>query len=465
MFRSLRFRLLLMMIIVAIVALGTVALFARQTTTNEFQRYVQRGWDMRRGRFQDALVMYYNRNRTWDGVQPVVEQISQISGDRIILTDGEKRVLADSDRKLVGQTVGQGWAPPAGFVVFLGTPVGVVYINPLGRPGSGASEEVFLGSVNRWLLLAVVAAGLAAVLLTLALSRRILRPIEALTAAARRMEKGDLSQRVEVKSTDEIGQLAHAFNAMADGLARLEQLRRNMVTDVAHELRTPLSNIRGYLEAMRDGVAQPSPVLIDSLYEEAMLLNRLVDDLQELALAEAGQLKLVRQPVALAEIAEKVVNILQPQLTDKGLTVQTDLPAALPLVDADPDRVGQILRNLLTNAVNYTPPGGQITVAAKLAGADASATPVLSSGEGLSPWVEVSVRDTGIGIAPEHLPYVFERFYRADKSRARVSGGAGLGLAIVKQLVEAHGGRVWAESAPGSGATFGFILPVSGQQT
>jgi signal transduction histidine kinase len=133
-------------------------------------------------------------------------------------------------------------------------------------------------------------------------------------------------------------------------------------------------------------------------------------------------------------------------LADKGLTVQTDLPADLPLVDADADRVGQILRNLLTNAVNYTPPGGQISVAAKLAGAD----------------VEVSVRDTGIGIAPEHLPYIFERFYRADKSRARATGGAGLGLAIVKQLVEAHGGRVWAESTPGSGATFAFTLPVSG---
>jgi len=149
MFRSLRFRLLLMMIIVAIVALGTVAIFARQTTTNEFQRYVQRGWDMRRGRFEDALVMYYDQNKSWDGVQPVVEQISQISGDRIILTDRDKRVLADSDRKLVGQAVGQDWAPPAGFVVSRGTPVGVVYVNPLGRPASGAGEEVFLGSVNR----------------------------------------------------------------------------------------------------------------------------------------------------------------------------------------------------------------------------------------------------------------------------------------------------------------------------
>jgi signal transduction histidine kinase len=286
---------------------------------------------------------------------------------------------------------------------------------------------------------------LAAVLLTLALSRRILGPVEALTLAARKMEKGDLSQRVEVRSKDEIGELIHAFNAMADGLARLEQLRRSMVTDVAHELRTPLSNIRGYLEALREDMMRPTPELIDSLYEETMLLSRLVDNLQELALAEAGQLKLERQPVALMEIVDKVVNVLQPQATDKGLTIRVDLPADLPPAYADPKRVGQILRNLLANAMSYTPPGGEITVAARAVGSE----------------VEVSVQDTGIGIAPEHLPHVFERFYRADKSRARTTGGAGLGLAIVRQLVEAHGGRVGVESAMGKGTTFTFTLPMA----
>lgn len=444
MFHSLRFRLLLMMIIVMLVAVGTVALFASRAATSEFQRYVEHGGMLRHQRFEAVLAMYYDQSRGWDGVQPLVEQMGQISGERIILADGEGQIVADSGRKLMGQAVGRDWAGPTALITFGGAPVGVVYVSPMGGSGSSASEEVFIGSVNRSLLLAVMAAGLAAVLLTLALSRRILGPVEALTAAARRMEKGDLSQRAEVQSRDEVGELARAFNAMADGLARLETLRRNMVTDVAHELRTPLSNVRGYLEALRDGLTRPSPALIDSLYEEAMLLSRLVDDLQELALAEAGQLKLVRQPVALAEIVEQVVSIFQAQTTAKGLTMRADLPADLPPANADPERVGQVLRNLLDNAIAYTLPGGEIIVAARTVGSE----------------VEVSVRDTGIGIASEHLPYVFERFYRADKSRARTTGGAGLGLAIVKQLVEAHGGRVWAESEPDQGSRFSFTLPL-----
>ncbi|MEW6233542.1 MAG: ATP-binding protein [Chloroflexota bacterium] len=444
MFHSLRFRLLLMMIIVMMVAVGTVALFASQAATSEFQRYVEHGGMLRHQRFETLLAMYYDQSRSWDGVQPVVEQMGQITGERIVLADGEGQVIADSSRKLVGQAVSQDWSGPAALITFQGTPVGVIYVSPMGGSGSIASEEVFIGSVNRSLLLAVMAAGLAAVLITLALSRRIVGPVEALTAVARKMEKGDLGQRVEVRSKDEIGELAHAFNAMAEGLARLEQLRRNMVTDVAHELRTPLSNIRGYLEALRDGLTRPSPTLIDSLYEEAMLLNRLVDDLQDLALAEAGQLNLVRQPLALAEVVRKVVNALQPQITGKDITVQVDLPADLPPINADPARVGQVLRNLLDNAIAYTPPGGEIAVAARAAGSE----------------VEVSVQDTGIGIGPEDLPHVFDRFYRADRSRSRATGGSGIGLAIVRQLVEAHGGRVWAESEPGQGSRFSFTLPL-----
>jgi len=445
MFHSLRFRLFLALIIVVMVAVGTVALLASRTATGEFQRYLEHGGMLSHQRFETVLAVYYDQSRSWDGVQPLVEQMGQTTGERIILADGTGRVIADSGGALVGQAVSRDWASPAALITFKGTPVGVVYVKPTGEPGGGAGEEVFIGSVNRSLLLAVMAAGLAAVLLTLALSRRILSPIEVLTAAARKMEKGDLSQRVEVQSRDEIGELAHAFNAMAEGLAHLERLRRNMVTDVAHELRTPLSNIRGYLEALRDGVTRPNRALIDSLYEEAMLLSRLVDNLQDLALAEAGQLKLVRQPVALGEIVEQVVNVLQCQVTGRGPTVRIDLPADLPPVKADPDRVGQILRNLLTNAVSYTPSDGKITVAARVTGSE----------------VEVSVRDTGAGIAPEHLPYVFERFYRADKSRARATGGAGLGLAIVRQLVEAHGGRVWVKSEVGQGTAFTFTLPVA----
>jgi signal transduction histidine kinase len=275
-------------------------------------------------------------------------------------------------------------------------------------------------------------------------SRSILQQVSALINAARAMEKGDLSQRVPVNTKDEIGELAQAFNAMADGLERLEDLRRNMVTDVAHELRTPLANIRGYLEAVQDGVVEPTPQMISSLHEEAMLLNRLVDDLQELALAEAGNLTLARHPIYLQEVVDKAVLLVENQALAKGLTIEVCLPADLPMVDADAERMSQVVRNLLNNAVTNTPAGGQIRIA----------------GRRVNSHIEVSVQDTGIGIASEHLPFVFERFYRADRSRARRTGGAGLGLAIVKQLVEAQGGQVSIASQPGLGTTVTFTSPV-----
>jgi signal transduction histidine kinase len=286
--------------------------------------------------------------------------------------------------------------------------------------------------------------GLLAVIVMLAISHRIVQPVERLTAAAQQMEKGDLTTRVNVQSSDEIGQLARAFNAMADGLARQEQLRRNMVSDVAHELRTPLTNIRGYLEAAQDGVMPLDTALVDNLHEEAMLLNRLADDLQELALAEAGQLRLERQLVDVGDVARAAIEAVRPQAEARGLQLSLDTPSGL-VVEADAHRVAQVLRNLLNNAMDFTPKGGQITITARREGA----------------FVRAEVRDTGPGIAPEHLPFVFERFYRADKSRVRTTGGAGLGLAIVKQMIEAQGGRVWVNSALGAGATFGFALPLS----
>jgi signal transduction histidine kinase len=306
-------------------------------------------------------------------------------------------------------------------------------------------ESQFVSSVNRSLLIAIAVAGLVGLLLTWFLSQSILRPVDELTAAAKAMEKGDLSQRVTVRSKGELGELANAFNAMAEGLKRLEQLRRNMVTDVAHELRTPLSNVRGYLEALRDGVVEPTPEMIASIHEEAMLLNRLVDDLQELAMAEAGQLKLVRQPVSIQEVIEKAVLSVKPQANEKDVDLEVCLPDDLPRVEADAERMGQVLRNLLNNAVTNTPSGGQIRIQARAVDSQ----------------VEVSVQDNGLGISAEHLPFVFERFYRADQSRARSTGGAGLGLAIVKQLVEAQGGQVEIDSKVDVGTTVTFTSPIA----
>jgi signal transduction histidine kinase len=289
----------------------------------------------------------------------------------------------------------------------------------------------------------VAAGGAAAVVLALAFARGILRPVGALTAAARRMEQGDLSQRVRVSSRDEIGQLAHAFNGMADSLARTEQLRRTMVADVAHELRTPLTNLRGYLEALRDGVAEPCPETIDSLYEEALLLAHLVDDLQDLSLSDAGRLSLRREAVDVAALLQSTATALATRARQHGVQLVLEIGPRLPMVYADPQRIGQVVRNLLSNALTYTPPGGTVRLCAHADG----------------PAVRIEVRDTGCGIRPEHLPNVFERFYRADPSRARSTGGSGIGLALVKQFVEVHGGTVGVLSAPGQGSCFSFTLP------
>jgi len=448
-FKSLRIRLLLTFILVVTVAIGTVAYFASRSTTSEFRRSVEVILD-----YPDidvdskinAINKYLQQNDGerdfWEGIQILLERMGRSSQARFVLADLAGTVTTDSTGMLLGGQLNTELSKP--FAVFLmdGKPI-LAYVVPLQDTSIDAIEDNFNRSVSRSLWLAIGVAGGVALLLTLFLSQSILGPIGALTSAARQMEKGDLSQRVEVRTEDELGELASAFNAMADGLKRLEQLRRNMVTDVAHELRTPLSNVRGYLEAIKDGMIAPTSEVVESLHEEAMLLNRLVDDLQELALAEAGQLKLVRQELQLTEVVEKVVHLARSKAAEKSLALQVHLPGDLPPVYADAERLSQILRNLLNNAITNTSTGGEIWIAAKVMEAQ----------------VEVCVRDTGMGIAAEHLPYVFERFYRADKSRTRLTGGAGLGLAIVRQLVESHGGEVNIASQVGAGTTVTFTIP------
>lgn len=444
MWHSLRLRLLLTTILVVLVAVSVTAFVAARRTTGEFQRYVEHGGAMRYRRFAPLLTNSYMANQGWGGIQPEVERLGQITGQRIVVADAQGRIVGDSERTLISKSVGAYWPPPASNILVGEARVGALYVDPI-PPGLNEADVAFLSAVRRSLLLGAAIACLVAVVVTLGLSSRIVRPVEQLTAAAWRMERGDLTARVQVHSRDEIGQLAHAFNAMADSMARQEQLRRNMVSDVAHELRTPLTNLRGYLEAVRDGLLQPDASLVDNLYEETMLLSRLVADLQDLAQAEAGQLTLMRQPVSLAAIVERSVAASRPQADAKGLIMRVHVPVDLPQVEADPERIGQVLRNLLHNALAHTPPGGEITVVAR------------ARDQG----VEVAVRDTGTGIDPEHLPHVFDRFYRVDKSRSRQTGGAGLGLAIVKQLVLAHGGTVGVESKPGQGSTFTFTLPIA----
>jgi signal transduction histidine kinase len=293
-----------------------------------------------------------------------------------------------------------------------------------------------------FLVAGLVAVGIAGIL-SLALSQRILSPIQSLTNATLQMQAGDLSQRVVVTGDDEIGKLGSTFNAMASSLQQQEQLRRNMVSDIAHELRTPLSNIRGYLEAVQDGVIDPNRATIDSLHEEAMLLNYLIEDLQELSLAEAGQLRIMVRPMDVVEVVESAVAGLKMPASSKNITLTTNLPSNLPIVQADPERMGQVLRNVIKNAILYTENAGKITITAQ-------AEPT---------GVSIAVADTGRGIAPEHIPYLFDRFYRADESRNRATGGTGLGLAITKAIVDLHHGDIFVDSIVGVGTTFKIFLP------
>jgi signal transduction histidine kinase len=441
--RSLRVRLLLATILVVIIAVGVTAFVATRRTAGEFARYVERRSPIDERRLGYLLSRYYDSKRGWEGIQPEIAELGRIAGQRVVLADTAGTILADSEDKLVGQTVGDRWPPPRALVKEDGRPIAAVYLDPLEGPPS--PDAAFISAVNRSVLFGALAAGIAALIVTLFISGRILRPVENLTVAAQRMSHGDLSARVPVESDDELGQLATAFNGMAENISRQEELRRNMVGDVAHELRTPLTNLRGYLEATRDGLVAPDAALVDNLYEETMLLTRLVTDLHELAQAEAGQLTLVRTPTPISEVIEKAVEILRPQAESKGVALSVDVAPDLPPADIDRERIGQVLRNLLNNALAHTPERGTISVSA-------------ARENGM---IRVTVRDTGEGISAEDLPHVFDRFYRADRSRARQTGGYGLGLAIVRQLVQAHGGAVTVASELGRGSVFAFTVPAA----
>ncbi len=300
-------------------------------------------------------------------------------------------------------------------------------------------ESAFLDRVQgAYWLAGGLGLALALVLAFLA-ARQLAHPLGRLSFAARRVAAGHLEERVEVTSRDEVGELALSFNAMAESLQRQDRARRQLMVDIAHELRTPLTVLRGGLEAMMDGVVPLDKESLTSYHQETLLMSRLVSDLRDLSLAEAGQLKLEVEPVDPEDVLRPQIDALAPQVQAKGVKVSLDIAPGLPLVRADPSRLGQIVSNLLSNALRHTSSGG-ITVSAR---------------RGEAREIVIAVADTGTGIKPEDLPHIFDRFYRASQ------GGTGVGLAIVKELVAAHGGRVWAESELGKGSVFYFTLPTA----
>lgn len=462
-FTSLRIQLLLMLTFIALISLGAVAVFASHVTQGAFKNYVKNQQSDSGQQLTLQVITTYRQTHDAQKVQALVQRAKKTSPERVIVVDPSLKIIADTSQQLVGQpftvqtllnlknkgssantSAASASSPLLNPAHIISTSVGDIFFDPSAYPPPPQeSQQIFVSSVNNALLQAAIIVGLLSMVLTFLLSNSILKPVQALIFAASHMAQGDLSQRVHIKSQNEIGQLSQVFNKMADNIEYSEQLRRDQMSDVAHELRTPLTNIRGYLEALLDGIIEPDSSLIKALYEEAILLSRLVTDLQDLTLAEAGQLRLQCVPIALEGIIMNAINGLALQAKNKSILLDTAIPADLPLVVVDPQRIGQILRNLLTNALKHTPAEGKILVSARA----------------ISQAVEICVQDSGVGIDSEHLPHLFKRFYRADRSRSRATGGTGLGLAVVAQLVQAHGGQVSVQSQVGRGSIFTFTLP------
>ncbi len=274
--------------------------------------------------------------------------------------------------------------------------------------------------------------------------------LQRLAEAAAAVARHDYSQRVKLEDNPDLAEVSQAFNEMAGALGRSEQQRRDLIADIVHELRTPVSVLQANLQAILDDVYPLDKAEVARLYDEVCLLRRVVEDLQDLALAGAGELHLCRQPIRVAGVLRSTVEslALAAEAQEVTLSLRLTEPASLPTVEADPDRLAQVLRNLLLNALRHTPVGGSVIV---------TASPVKGA-------IEVTVADTGEGIAAADLPYVFDRFWRADRSRGPrqgTAGGTGLGLSVARSLVQAHGGRIWVESHLGRGSTFHFTLPKS----
>jgi signal transduction histidine kinase len=465
---NLTFRLLSAFTLVIIIILGSVFFLVYRTTRNEIAQFEDRIENLQDNRVQSELYNYYSVTGNWDNVQSFVVQWGKLYGRRILLTDNNGIILADSDLSLLGsnysnfsskdQVADLPIPKPSQIAdMFFGSsgrsPLPVTGTNTIGHlhtvhgglPGiSMTALQITYQSIGQFFIRAgLVAIGIA-IILAYFLSRRILSPVKALTTAARQFGKGDFSRRVEYEGKGEMGELASSFNSMAENLEKNEQMRRNMVADVAHELRTPVSNLRGYLEAISDGVVKPDEAIIRSLNEEAGSLTRLVSDLQELTLADAGKLKMTMQPEDISHIIKETVSAIQAKALSKEQKVTADLADNLPLVEIDALRIKQVLNNLLSNAMAHTGKGGNITV----------------TGRHQDKKLIISVTDTGEGIPPEDLPMIFERFYRVDKSRTRATGGSGLGLTIAKRLVETHGGSIGVTSQQGKGSVFTFSIPI-----
>jgi len=447
-------RLLLSYLALVVLTVALLAGIIYSATSQTFSRYLNDQAAAHNEMLPVMLAGYHTEHQTWEDVQPDIEQASLLIGGQVTLADAQGQIVAATRRDLIGRAAGE--------VSDLGTPIpvagqggrvmGTVYVQR--SVAAQRADAEFLAGVTRALIAAGLGVALLAAGLGVLLARSISRPLAEMGRAALRISQGDYGVQVEARGQDEVAALGTAFNQMAKGMAGVEQLRRELVANVSHDLRTPLTVIRGYLEGLHSGEIadrRSAEMAFEAMQGEVNRLLRLVDDLRQVASLDAGAPHLKRRPTLVADLARDALARIEPVATARGVILANEVSPDLPPVSLDPGRMGQALLNLLENAVRHTPSGGRIT----LRGGRAKYP------RGPREHLWLTVQDTGEGIAPEHLSHVFERFYRADPARSHSEGGAGLGLSIAHSIAEAHDGLLTAQSdGLGHGASFTLYLPL-----
>lgn len=450
--RSISLKLTLAFLLVGILGAALVAVYVGARTRSELNRLVSEQESLW---IVEVFQAYYEETGSWQDIEDVLQRRSgrgammggMQGASLVTLADENGVVIFGNVHHPNGTQLSQHNQRAAVRLEDANRTIGYVLVEGMGgRPLPNTPEADFLHRVQTAILFSGATAAIAALIVGGLLANALMRPIRALTEATHAIAEGDLGRQVEVQGEDELGKLATAFNQMSTDLARTAEARRQMTADIAHDLRTPLSILMGYTEALSDGKFRGSPETYAVMHRETQHLDRLISDLRLLSLADAGELPLNRIAMAPATLLERAAAAHAVQAEEQGVRLEVQVPDLLPAVLVDPERMAQVLNNLVTNALRYTPEGGAITLRAEL------------WKQGHS--VALHVRDTGAGIAPDELPRVFDRFYRADPARTS-SGESGLGLAIVKSLVEAHGGAVTAESTLGTGTTFTVALPAA----
>jgi len=449
--RSLILKWLFTLLFTGLIGVVLVGLFANRATANEFDRLKL---EQAEADFATVAKNYYVAHGSWAGIAqwihdnmapPEPRGPGSPPAPQFMLVDSTNHVVMSAPHFQEGDFVGGDQLAQGKPIVIDNVTVGTVVLTE-GTPMLNPLEQQYLDRINRALMLAAVGASLISLLVGLLLARYFMRPLRDLTAAIRAMRHGNLEQQVTVRSQDELGELTRAFNQMSRDLARSNFLRRQMTADIAHDLRTPLTVIAGYLEGLQDGTFKPTQPRFATMHQEVIRLTGLVEDLRTLSLADAGELKLTYQEVSAVSLLKHVAASFEPLARDKAQHLDVAVDPNLPLLRVDRERMLQVLGNLVTNALRHTPENGKVTLRAAL---DLPHKQVI-----------LSVEDTGEGIPADKLPHIFERFYRVDEARSQSDSESGLGLAIAKSIVEAHSGTITATSIVDQGTNMQIHLPI-----